>query len=187
MKPKTEAGRVRLDLTTLPMHTLLLSLYAVLAMLAANIHELDASDAYRSAGVAIALAVILSLAWWLAVRNGPRAGVLASLCLLAFYSYGHAYTLLLWASNPYGGGPRRTVSFHEVVPGQRKAMVICRASRAPPTSSTAIRTAITIKVIPAFFDSGLSNEGTPLLMASMPVSAVQPVANVCRIRNSVIG
>lgn len=25
---------------------------------------------------------------------------------------GHAYTLLLWASNPYGGGPRRTVSFH---------------------------------------------------------------------------
>lgn len=25
---------------------------------------------------------------------------------------GHSYTLWLWASNPYGGGPRRTVSFH---------------------------------------------------------------------------
>jgi hypothetical protein len=98
MKPRTEAGRVRLDLTTLPLHPLLLSLYAVLAMLAANIHELDASDAYRSAGVAIGLAVILSLAWWLVVRNGPKAGVLASLCLLAFYSYGHAYTLLKTAS-----------------------------------------------------------------------------------------
>jgi len=94
MEPITKADRVRPGPTTLPLHPLLFSLYAVLAMLAANIHELDPSQAYRSAGLAIGIAVILSLAWWLIVRDALTAGVLASLCLVAFYSYGHAYMLL---------------------------------------------------------------------------------------------
>ncbi len=37
--------------------------------------------------------------------------------------------------------------------------------------------AIQIKVIAAFFDFGSRNAGTPLLTASTPVNAEQPVAN----------
>jgi hypothetical protein len=41
-----------------------------------------------------------------------------------------------------------------------------------PTNSRAIKIAITINVRPAFFDSGGRKTGTPLLIASMPVKAV---------------
>jgi hypothetical protein len=47
-----------------------------------------------------------------------------------------------------------------------------------PKNSTAINTAMTINVMPAFLDSGRLNTGTPLLIASMPVKAVQPAAKV---------
>ena len=38
----------------------------------------------------------------------------------------------------------------------------------------------------AFLADGSRKEGTPLLTASTPVSAVQPEANACRRRNSVM-
>jgi hypothetical protein len=44
-----------------------------------------------------------------------------------------------------------------------------------------------IKVLPAFSDSGDLNTGTPLLMVSIPVNAVHPVANACRMMNNVSG
>ena len=43
---------------------------------------------------------------------------------------------------------------------------------------------MTSRVRPAFFASGGLKTGTPLLIASMPVSAVQPVAKACSTRNS---
>jgi hypothetical protein len=44
---------------------------------------------------------------------------------------------------------------------------------------------MTSSVVAAFLDSGALNAGTPLEMASTPVSAVQPAEKACRIRNSV--
>ena len=46
-----------------------------------------------------------------------------------------------------------------------------------PTNRTASRTAMTIIVFAAFFGSGGLNAGTPLAMASVPVSATEPPAN----------
>ena len=48
-----------------------------------------------------------------------------------------------------------------------------------------IKTAITINVIPALCVSRGLKAGTPLLIASMPVKAVQPAAKVCSIRTGV--
>ena len=56
-----------------------------------------------------------------------------------------------------------------------------------PTKRAPIRIAITISVRPAFFACGGWNAGTPLLIASIPVRAVQPVENVCRISSRVSG
>ena len=45
-----------------------------------------------------------------------------------------------------------------------------------PMKSTASSTAMTASVVAAFFDSGGSNEGTPVAMASVPVRATAPEA-----------
>jgi hypothetical protein len=48
-----------------------------------------------------------------------------------------------------------------------------------------IKIAMTMRVLPAFLDSGERNAGTPLLIASIPVKAVQPVENA-RISRSTV-
>ncbi len=45
-----------------------------------------------------------------------------------------------------------------------------------PMKRTASSTAMTASVVAAFFDSGGSKEGTPVAMASVPVSATAPEA-----------
>jgi hypothetical protein len=51
-----------------------------------------------------------------------------------------------------------------------------------PTNSTASRTAITSRVVAAFFASGGWNAGTPVAIASVPVSATAPDAKARRMR-----
>jgi hypothetical protein len=47
-----------------------------------------------------------------------------------------------------------------------------------PRNKVPIRTDIIIMVRPAFLVEGARKEGTPLLIASIPVTAVHPVENV---------
>ena len=56
-----------------------------------------------------------------------------------------------------------------------------------PAKRMTINIVITVRVFPAFLDSGGLKAGTPLLMASIPVRAVQPVAKVWRIKKRVKG
>ena len=56
-----------------------------------------------------------------------------------------------------------------------------------PRNNTPIRSAIAIIVWPAFLVSGGRKDGTPLLIASMPVIAVHPVEKVCNSRVVVRG
>lgn len=53
-----------------------------------------------------------------------------------------------------------------------------------PTSIVTASTPISSSVVAAFFDFGLRNAGTPLLIASTPVSAAAPDENDRRIRNT---
>ena len=55
-----------------------------------------------------------------------------------------------------------------------------------PMKITPSRRAIVIIVLAAFFASGGLNAGTPLAIASTPVSATEPPANARRSRNSMI-
>ena len=56
-----------------------------------------------------------------------------------------------------------------------------------PRKSATIRTAMMAKVRLALRDTGGRKTVIPLLMASIPVNAVQPAAKVCSSRTSVIG
>jgi len=94
MKPSADPVARRRALPPVALHPVLFSLYAVLALLATNMLEMDIGEAYRSVAVAVALAIILLLVLWLVVRDGLKAGLLASLYLLGFYAYGHVYTVL---------------------------------------------------------------------------------------------
>ena len=58
------------------------------------------------------------------------------------------------------------------------------ASSAVPKKSVPRIVPIATSVLAAFFDSGRLNAGTPLLIASTPVSATAPDENPFRIRNN---
>ena len=64
-------------------------------------------------------------------------------------------------------------------------MSYARATSVTPMKITPSSTAIATSVLPAFFDSGGLNAGTPLAIASTPVSATEPLANARRSRTTV--
>ena len=82
------------------------------------------------------------------------------------------------------GSAHRLVHYRANCRASAERMVSCGPAITPrnwvnpmlPTNKMPIRIAITIRVRPAFLDSGRWKAGTPLLMASMPVRAVHPVA-----------
>src|SRR5512137_2390410 len=77
-----------------PYHTFLLSLYPVLALLAHNISQTAPVDAVRSALIALLLSGLALLIFRLFLKNWRRAGLIASLAVLLFFTYGRIYTPL---------------------------------------------------------------------------------------------
>lgn len=77
-----------------PFHTLLLGVYPVLSLLAANIQESPLDLGWRAVLLcALLAAALLGLAWlWL--RDWPRAGLVASAALAALLIYGQLYNAL---------------------------------------------------------------------------------------------
>src|SRR5262245_61164679 len=67
--------------------------------------------------------------------------------------------------------------WYPAVPGSVAPMRYARASTAMPASRAMRTITITVSVVRAFFTAGLRNAPTPLLTASTPVIAVQPLAN----------
>ena len=78
----------------LPLHTFWFVLFPILSLLAFNIQETPISAVYRSIGVALLMAAGGLVLTRLAFRDWYRAGVLSSLVIVLFFSYGHVYTQL---------------------------------------------------------------------------------------------
>ena len=82
-----------------PFHPFLLALYPILFLLSQNSAEASPADALRPAAIALAgTAALFLLARW-ALRDAARAAIVASIAVIAFFTYGHAYTTLaprLW-------------------------------------------------------------------------------------------
>ncbi|MBN2258133.1 MAG: hypothetical protein JW704_09965 [Anaerolineaceae bacterium] len=81
-------------ISSLVWHPFLLTLFALLVLLAANYGRLPLVQTLRPLLVCIMLAMLLLVLFRWLVKDGQRAGLLVSLTLLLFYSYGHVYGLL---------------------------------------------------------------------------------------------
>ena len=82
------------------LHPLAFALYPILALLAANLQELDAAEAVRPLLLAVLAAVLLLGVLRLILGDWHRAGLATSVILLIFFSYGHVYTTLERLSPP---------------------------------------------------------------------------------------
>lgn len=69
----------------------LFAVFPVFTLLEYNLGEVFAQDAIRALIISLFLAALLFLVCYLIVRSWVMAAIMASILLLAFYSYGHLY------------------------------------------------------------------------------------------------
>ena len=74
-----------------PWHSLLFGIYPVLALMAANLHEAPLEDGLRALFISLVLAIVLLSILAQLLNNWRRAGVLITILLLSFFSYGQVY------------------------------------------------------------------------------------------------
>ncbi len=77
-----------------PVHTLFFAIYPILALFGHNITEVTSSDVIRSLLVSLAGALVLFALARLLLRDTLRAGLVVTLFLLLFFTYGQVYNLL---------------------------------------------------------------------------------------------
>lgn len=77
-----------------PIHVILFGIYPVLALLSSNIHEVDLRVSLRAILVSGAASLLLFSLCWLVLRNAGKAGLITSVILVLFFSYGHVYMAL---------------------------------------------------------------------------------------------
>ncbi len=72
---------------------LLFAAYAVLAVLVRNLGDVPALYSERSLVVSVTGAVLLILAFYLVLKDWVRAGLITSVLVILFFSYGHLYSV----------------------------------------------------------------------------------------------
>ncbi|HLE51323.1 MAG TPA: sulfatase-like hydrolase/transferase [Anaerolineales bacterium] len=75
-------------------HPLLFGIYPVIALIARNISEIPALEGVRSLIVSFLITFLILLAFSLALKNAHKAGLITSLIMLSFFSYGHLNLVL---------------------------------------------------------------------------------------------
>jgi hypothetical protein len=78
----------------LVLYPFLFAFYPLIALLAFNIDQVEASAVIRPIIVVLILTSLLYLLFWLIFKNWHMAGLGTSLILVLFFSYGHVYNLL---------------------------------------------------------------------------------------------
>ncbi|MDP3721208.1 MAG: hypothetical protein Q8R09_02000, partial [Anaerolineaceae bacterium] len=91
MVNQTKPGKTK---KALVFHPILIGLYPVLALLAYNIIQLDPIYAVRAIVVTLVISGLVFGLALLITRERYKSGLLASLALLLFLTYGHVYNLL---------------------------------------------------------------------------------------------
>jgi hypothetical protein len=76
-----------------PWHTLLLSLFPILALAAYNISQINIKVVYRPLLISLAASILLLILLKLIFQDWSRASLLATIFLILFFSYGHVYNI----------------------------------------------------------------------------------------------
>jgi len=77
-----------------PIYVLMIALLPTVALLASNLGQVRPTIGYRALALSALLALILLVLFRLILGDWSRAGLLTSLGLLLFFSYGHVYNAL---------------------------------------------------------------------------------------------
>ena len=78
----------------IPLHPFLLAIYPVLTLWSTNVKDLAANQVFRAFLIALGMAACLVVVLQLLVRDWSKAGLMASVLLICFFSYGHLYDVL---------------------------------------------------------------------------------------------
>jgi len=89
-----KTNEIKSRLQVLPLHPFLFAVYPILALLAVNISEVEASSGWRPLLLSVLAAGLITLAFYAIFHDWKRAALLSTIVLILFYSYGHAYILL---------------------------------------------------------------------------------------------
>lgn len=73
------------------LHPFLFALYPILALLALNIDETSINTGVRPIGISLFSCILSLLLFRMTTKNWYRAGIITSILLVWFYSYGHIY------------------------------------------------------------------------------------------------
>jgi len=82
------------QISAFPWHSLLIALYAPLGLGAHNIGQTSAGSIIRAVNLSAIFAALLLFICWLLLRNWQAAGVVATLLLILFFTYGHLYNFI---------------------------------------------------------------------------------------------
>lgn len=77
-----------------PWYSFAFSLYPALALLSANIGQVEAGAGVRVLPISLALGALLYFVFWIILRQVHRAAFLTTLWMALFFTYGHIYNLL---------------------------------------------------------------------------------------------
>jgi hypothetical protein len=78
----------------LVIHPFLLGVYPLVALISINADQIQANEIWRSFGWVLSATLLLILLVYLLVRNWGRAGLVCTLMLVLFFSWGHIFRLI---------------------------------------------------------------------------------------------
>ncbi|MCI0828053.1 MAG: hypothetical protein J4N76_09370, partial [Chloroflexi bacterium] len=79
---------MKVSLERIPLHVIWLGLFPVLALLSSNLGQVRPTIGYRALALSALLALVLLVLFRLILGDWSRAGLLTSVGLLLFFSYG---------------------------------------------------------------------------------------------------
>ncbi len=77
-----------------PWYSLIFALYSPMALIAYNVGQVQFGAVLRSLAIVLTAVFILTSLVLFVVRDGPKAGLIVTLALVLFFSYGHVYDLM---------------------------------------------------------------------------------------------
>lgn len=83
-------------------HPILFAIFPILFFYSHNIEQCYFSETFLPSGIILGFTLLLVVLLGLLLRNSEKAGILVSICLLLFFSYGHVYDVIAsWRIAPY--------------------------------------------------------------------------------------
>ncbi len=159
--------QIRSKFSRFPWYVLLLAVYPVLALLAANLEQIEPWVALRPLAFALLAAVLLLAVLFLLTRDLPRAGLATGWLLLLFFSYGHLYQVFKAAPGvSHLLGQHRVLAVIFLVVGAGVLWLILKRLRQPAAWRPVLNSSTALLACLSLAQIGLAAARTPAVPAA---------------------